>query len=296
MKRGSLRERLAERFVRAQNRLERIQKRGAPAVRRVFALGFGAALSIGGVGQALEGAQFLVSKDLDTVSVVRRDLRGESVVAKVDGDFAGNSLYKLSRVFPDRIVSRESNLFDPAWIPERERSVAAARALSEGFTLINDEIREQFFRTKIPYGDLIHIHSEKYDVDPALVAAVMEAESRFKLRARSPVGAQGLMQLMPRTGRWMGAKNLYDANQNVEAGVKYLKYLEKRFGDDQTMIIAAYNAGEGNVRKYGGVPPFRETRTYVKRVKQNYEKRQTELREFGEERQKSLEESFETAR
>ena len=88
------------------------------------------------------------------------------------------------------------------------------------------------------------------------------------------------MQLMPRTGKWMGARNLYDPEQNVDAGVKYLKYLDKRFDGNLKKTIAAYNAGEGTVKRYGGIPPYRETRTYVKKVLKNYEKRNQQLRDF----------------
>ena len=115
---------------------------------------------------------------------------------------------------------------------------------------INDAVRAEFFAEEIPYGELIYEKAKKYDVDPALVAAVIEQESRFKPRAKSHVGARGLMQLMPRTGRWMGARNLYDPEQNVDAGVKYIKYLDKRFNGDLKKTIAAYNGGEGNVMRY----------------------------------------------
>jgi soluble lytic murein transglycosylase-like protein len=100
---------------------------------------------------------------------------------------------------------------------------------------------------------------------------MIQQESRFKPTARSPVGATGLMQLMPKTGKWMGAKDLRNPTQNIQAGTKYLKYLSERFDGNETKIIAAYNAGEGNVRRFGGIPPFKETRTYVKKVR-NYEK------------------------
>jgi len=91
-----------------------------------------------------------------------------------------------------------------------------------------------------------------------------------------------LMQLMPRTGRWMGAKNLHDPGQNIDAGVKYIKYLQKRFDGDLKHTIAAYNGGEGNVQRYGGIPPFRETQHYVKKVMRNYEKRSSQLKKFEE--------------
>ena len=77
----------------------------------------------------------------------------------------------------------------------------------------------------------------------------------------------GLMQLVPKTGHWLGARNLYDPAQNVMAGAKYLKYLTDRFNGDTTRAIAAYNAGEGAVRRFGGIPPYRETRNYVQRVR-----------------------------
>jgi soluble lytic murein transglycosylase-like protein len=86
------------------------------------------------------------------------------------------------------------------------------------------------------------------------------------------------MQLMPRTGRWLGASNLYDPEQNVDAGVKYIKYLQKRFNGNLKQTIAAYNAGEGNVKRYGGVPPFQETRSYVKKVMSRYEERSAQLK------------------
>jgi soluble lytic murein transglycosylase-like protein len=147
---------------------------------------------------------------------------------------------------------------------------------------INVAIRKEFFANAVPFGGLIHAKATKYDVDPALVAAVVETESRFQSNARSQVGARGLMQLMPKTGRWMGARNLYNADQNVDAGAKYLKYLNTRFDGNLTKTIAAYNAGEGNVRRYNGVPPFRETRSYVKKVMSKYEKRKKELKQFDD--------------
>ena len=113
---------------------------------------------------------------------------------------------------------------------------------------------------------------------------MVETESSFRSHARSQVGARGLMQLMPRTGRWLGARNLYNADQNVDAGAKYLKYLNRRFDGNLTKIIAAYNAGEGNVRRYNGIPPFRETRSYVTRVMSRYEKRKRELKQFDDDR------------
>lgn len=247
----------------------------------------GAALSVGGVTEAFQGVHFLVLKDLDNVKVVRQQGSHAKVVAKLGDDFAGNSLFKLSRTLPDSLVTRRIRLFDDAWLPDAAPVSEDAEAQPKDvfhreMQRINVAIRQQFFANAVPFGDIIHAKAQKYDVDPALVAAVVETESRFKTNAHSQVGARGLMQLMPKTGRWMGARNLYNAEQNVDAGAKYLKYLNQRFDGNLTKTIAAYNAGEGNVRRYNGVPPFRETRSYVKKVMSRYEKRKQELKKFDD--------------
>jgi len=253
--------------------------------RGAAALLLGTALSIGGIAETIENTQFLVQKDLDTVRVVRVKGNDEKVVANLQGDFTGNTVFKLAQVLPDRYVSRELALFDQKWLATEQWASAEAPqkkrdVFFEEMHRINDAIRQQFFAEEIPYGELIYEKSKKYDVDPALVAAVIEQESRFKPRAKSHVGARGLMQLMPRTGRWMGARNLYDPEQNVDAGVKYIAYLDKRFKGDLRKIVAAYNGGEGNVMRYRGIPPFRETRQYVKKVLKNYDKRNKQLEQY----------------
>lgn len=271
----------------------RWRERRAAGGRRKAMLLLGAALSVGGVTEAFDEVRFVVQKNLDGVQVIRETPGGNSVVAQMNGGLTGDSLYKLAAIAPDGIVSRTSDLFDNALFAESmlpteflatlstpiQTAVQPAEEAAVDFAMLSARAREEFFDS-IPFGSIIHQKAEKYDVDPALVAAVIEQESRFRPRARSHRGARGLMQLMPATGRWMGARNLYDPEQNVDAGVRYLKYLEERFDGNQTKILAAYNAGEGNVMKYGGVPPFRETRNYVKKVKQNYERRTRELAEF----------------
>jgi hypothetical protein len=133
--------------------------------------------------------------------------------------------------------------------------------------IVTESVKEQFFKKEVPFGSIIYNEAKKNDLRPELVAAVVQAESRFKPTARSGAGAVGLMQLVPRTGKWMGAKDLTNPQQNIAAGAKYLKYLNERFDGNETKVIAAYNAGEGNVKRFGGVPPFRETRSYVKKVR-----------------------------
>jgi hypothetical protein len=121
--------------------------------------------------------------------------------------------------------------------------------------------------------DLVILRAgEQYGVDPRLIHAVIWQESKYKNDTVSHVGAQGLMNLMPATGKRFGADDLMDPQQNVEAGTRYLRFLLKRFDGDVTLAIAGLNAGEGNVDKYEGVPPFGETQNYVRIITGRYGK------------------------
>ncbi len=121
--------------------------------------------------------------------------------------------------------------------------------------------------------DLIIMRAgEREGVDPRLVHAVIWQESKYKNDAVSHVGAQGLMQLMPATAKRFGCDDSTDEESNVNAGVKYLRVLLKRFDGDVTLALAGYNAGEGNVDKYEGVPPFGETQNYVRVITGRYGK------------------------
>lgn len=136
-----------------------------------------------------------------------------------------------------------------------------------------------YFRSWVRYliGDASSVYdchikdvSERYGLDECLVKALIEAESRFDNVAVSSKGAMGLMQLMPGTARDMGVLNPFDPRENIEGGVRYLKYLLKKFDNDVTLALAAYNAGPEVVKRYGGVPPYEETRAYLERVMKSY--------------------------
>lgn len=113
---------------------------------------------------------------------------------------------------------------------------------------------------------------EKAGVDPRFIHAVIKQESNYDPKAVSYAGAQGLMQMMPGTAKRFGLKDPFDATANVAAGTKYLKWLLARFDGDVSLALAGYNAGEGSVDKYKGVPPFNETQNYVKKIVANYGK------------------------
>lgn len=119
---------------------------------------------------------------------------------------------------------------------------------------------------------LVQTNAAQWNVDPALVKAIIANESGFNANATSNVGAQGLMQLMPGTAAGLGVTNAYDPAQNVWGGTKYIKGLLDRFNGDVRMAVAAYNAGPGAVEKYGGVPPYAETQNYVQNVLSSYQK------------------------
>ncbi len=117
-----------------------------------------------------------------------------------------------------------------------------------------------------PYDALIKQLAKAYKLEPALVKAVIHVESAFRPKARSHMGAMGLMQLMPATAKRFGVRNAYRPSENVLGGVRYLRWLFNHFNGNVSFVLAGYNAGENAVKRYGGIPPYRETQQYVKRV------------------------------
>lgn len=128
---------------------------------------------------------------------------------------------------------------------------------------------------KVSHGEidnLIEKYAAQSNIDPNFVKAVVRHESGFNPKAKSPCGAMGLMQLMPSTAKGLGVTNAYDAEQNIYGGTRYLKGLMDRFGNNKELALAAYNAGPNAVKKYNGIPPYRETQNYVKNIMATYER------------------------
>lgn len=145
------------------------------------------------------------------------------------------------------------------------------RSRPQRFQLFRDHLDDSVagdFLHGLPYGSKIDETARKHSVDGLLLAALVEAESSFLPNAVSPVGAVGLTQVMPATAQWLGTPRgqLKDPGANLDVGARYLSRLLERFDGDLELALAAYNAGPTNVARYGGVPPFRETRNYVKKV------------------------------
>lgn len=146
---------------------------------------------------------------------------------------------------------------------------AASRLFTHEGTDPTVQVAIEEFRAIRPeeaYEDLIKEAASKYKIDPNLIRAVMRTESAFNPHAVSHVGAKGLMQLMPALASDMGVKNPFDPRENIMAGARYLRQLLDAHRGNIALTLASYNAGPGNVRRYKGIPPFKETRNYVKKI------------------------------
>ncbi len=184
-------------------------------------------------------------------------------------------LYKAlngNRVYTDSVPLRASSYTTftlpgrPAAVPVRKTKVTASSAVScMGLSQAKLETRAA------NYHSLIQKYASAHGVKAALIRAVMRVESCFNPNAVSRTGARGLMQLMPQTAAHLGVRDSFDANENVDGGVRYLKMMLVRFNQNTNLALAAYNAGPGAVATHKGIPPYPETRTYVQRVLADYQ-------------------------
>ncbi|HZC24711.1 MAG TPA: lytic transglycosylase domain-containing protein [Candidatus Binatia bacterium] len=168
-----------------------------------------------------------------------------------------------------------------AAVPAAPARTASANAASAGVRVTapnvvqNAKPRTIAFpaRPVVNLNQVVNDASDRYRLDPDLVNSVIKAESDFHVRAVSPKGAQGLMQLMPGTATGLGVSNAFDPQANVDGGTKYLRELLERYNFDLVKALAAYNAGPERVERFGGVPPYYETRTYVARIVKDFNKK-----------------------
>ena len=181
-----------------------------------------------------------------SMSVASHRFEGDRVVVSLRG--GGEMSFDrtlITKIAPDEVPYSENAT---AETKEATVAVVASRRLV----------------AKTAFDPIIDRAATRHDVDARIVKAVIQVESAFQPRARSSKGAMGLMQLMPKTARQYKARNPYDPASNIEAGTKYLKRLLDEF--ELPLALAAYNAGEGAVRRFGGIPPYAETQAYVTKV------------------------------
>jgi len=262
------RERFLDGFDRSQLReeVQKVKPRRLSGLRRKYAgWALGASLALGGIGIPMKVGNMLQSAD-DAHHLkigqtpVEKPVEPDAA-AQITGDLA------TAKQIADQVAGGITSGVTGA-VQDVTKTVTEAPAqVAQAPSAIADQVKKAFFQKEVPFGGIIYNEAKKNDLPPELVAAVVHTESKFVPTARSNRGAVGLMQLVPKTGRWLGARNLTDPAQNIQAGAKYLRYLTDRFSGDQQKAIAAYNAGEGNVRRFNGVPPFKETRNYVQRVR-----------------------------
>ena len=189
-------------------------------------------------------AELIVFSSARSMSIASHRVEGDRLIVTLRG--GGEMAFDRSlvaRIAPDEVLDPEEAVPDEAALP-----IAAGRRLADNTS----------------YDAMIESASEKHDVDARIVKAVIQVESAFRARARSPKGAMGLIQLMPATARQYQARNPYDPKSNIDAGTKYLSKLLNEF--ELPLALAAYNAGEGAVRRFGGIPPYAETQAYVTKI------------------------------
>jgi transglycosylase-like protein with SLT domain len=191
-------------------------------------------------------AEYIVLRSGERFHVTGYQLMGNKYRLQLQGGWVDVQTGDVVKIEPEEIFTS---------IPQPPTAAAIAPAANQS-----------------PYHELIAAAASRYGVDAELIASVMEVESHFDPKAISLKNARGLMQLLPETAARLGVTNVFDPQQNIDAGTRYLKELLQLYNNDLTLALAAYNAGPDKVQKYGDVPPYRETQSYVKQVKRKYQK------------------------
>lgn len=217
---------------------------------------FACVLGLAGVRPA--GAELVVLTDGRFLKVAAYEAEGD--VARLTFAHGGRMtmpILRIERVIEDEVIPEP----DPPPAPLVAEAPAAPAPIPLRFAE-DQPIPEG------PYGTLIYETARRHQVNPQVVAALIRQESAGNRRAVSHKGARGLMQLMPATAQRFGVRkeHLFDPRHNLEAGVRYLSWLLDQFPNDLARVLAAYNAGENAVARYGGIPPYRETQNYVRRI------------------------------
>lgn len=185
---------------------------------------------------------------------------------EVTGEQARLDLYRGGRM--TLAIDRVERIVDDEYVPPPEPEPVPEAVAEAAPALIPLRFEESQPVPEGPYGALIYETARRHQVNPQVVAALIRQESAGKVRAVSHKGARGLMQLMPATAQRFGVRKeqLFDPKHNLEAGVRYLSWLMDQFPNDLARVLAAYNAGENAVVRYKGIPPYRETQNYVRRI------------------------------
>jgi soluble lytic murein transglycosylase-like protein len=264
-------ERFLDGFDRSQLRQEvlKVKPSRMAKMRKKYATwALGGALALGGIGVPLKmSSSHSDASARDTSMAAAAQTQNPNPTQQIAGDL------KTAKNIADQVaggvtgaVSGAVSTVAQAPAQVAQQVVQQVAEAPKKVAQMAEDVKRAFFQKEVPFGSIIYSEALKNNLSPELVAAVAHTESKFIPTARSQAGALGLMQLIPKTGRWLGATDLMNPTQNIQAGAKYLRYLTDRFGGDTQKAIAAYNAGEGNVRRFNGLPPFKETRQYVQRV------------------------------
>ncbi|HET8796726.1 MAG TPA: lytic transglycosylase domain-containing protein [Thermoanaerobaculia bacterium] len=203
------------------------------------------------------GASIAVFADGRNMKIDSYEVEEETIHLVLAGGRLSLPLTRIERIVDDEIVA-------PEVVAEVQKIVEEQGGVFPKRSWRYSELSPPLWQSD--YNDIIIAAAKKFDVDAALVSAVIKAESDYNPRVVSRKGARGLMQLMPATAERFGVTNSFDPEENIHAGTRYLRWLLKTFDGNADLAVAAYNAGEGNVWKYEGVPPFRETVSYINRI------------------------------